>query len=83
MRLKSFRYLFSLLTLSIKLFLVLLEKNKLRLINEREQGTYILKPITNGSKKVNELIDASFLNERMKQNYLQAYQTRLNKLIRS
>lgn len=38
--------------------------------------------LTSSPPKVNELIDASFLNELTKQNYLQAYQTRLNKLIR-
>lgn len=32
-------------------FSVLLEKNKLRLIQEGEQGTYILKPISNAGKK--------------------------------
>jgi serine/threonine-protein kinase HipA len=32
-------------------FSVLLEKNKLRLIQEGEQGTYILKPIPNAGKK--------------------------------
>ena len=36
-------------------FSVLLEKNKLRLINEGEQGTYILKPIPNGSKNADQM----------------------------
>ena len=33
--------------------------------------------------KVVRLIDASFLSDKLKRNYLQAYQTRLNKLIRT
>lgn len=36
-------------------FSVLLEKNKLRLIKEGEQGTYILKPIPNVGKKNNQM----------------------------
>lgn len=36
-------------------FSVLLEKNKLRLIKEGEQGEYILKPIPNVSKQKNQL----------------------------
>ncbi|SHG15838.1 serine/threonine-protein kinase HipA [Salegentibacter echinorum] len=36
-------------------FSVLLEKNKLRLIKEGEQGTYILKPIPNIGKKNNQM----------------------------
>jgi len=36
-------------------FSVLLEKNKLRLINENERGTYILKPIPNAGKKCDQM----------------------------
>lgn len=36
-------------------FSVLLEKNKLRLINEGEQGTHILKPIPNAGKKRDQM----------------------------
>jgi len=36
-------------------FSVLLEKNKLRLINEGEQGKYILKPIPNVGKKLDQM----------------------------
>ncbi len=36
-------------------FSVLLEKNKLRLVNEGEHGTYILKPIPGVGKKANEM----------------------------
>ncbi len=36
-------------------FSVLLEKNKLRLINEGERGTYILKPIPNAGKKTDQM----------------------------
>ena len=36
-------------------FSVLLEKNKLRLINEEEHGTYILKPIPNAGKKADQM----------------------------
>ena len=36
-------------------FSVLLEKNKLRLINEGERGTYILKPIPTVGKKPNQM----------------------------
>lgn len=36
-------------------FSVLLEKNKLRLINENEQGTYILKPIPGAGKKPDQM----------------------------
>lgn len=36
-------------------FSVLLDKNKLRLINENEQGTYILKPITSAGKKPDQM----------------------------
>src|ERR1700712_1441986 len=36
-------------------FSVLLEKNRLRLINERERGTYILKPIPNAGKKSDQM----------------------------
>jgi serine/threonine-protein kinase HipA len=34
---------------------VLLDKNKLRLINENEQGTYILKPIPGAGKKPDQM----------------------------
>jgi serine/threonine-protein kinase HipA len=36
-------------------FSVLLEKNKLRLVNEDERGTYILKPIPRGGKKPDQM----------------------------
>lgn len=36
-------------------FSVLLDKNKLRLIKEKEQGQYILKPIPNIGKKANQM----------------------------
>lgn len=36
-------------------FSVLLDKNKLRLINEQEQGTYILKPIPNVGKLTDQM----------------------------
>jgi serine/threonine-protein kinase HipA len=36
-------------------FSVLLEKNKLRLINEGERGTYILKPIPNAGKREDQM----------------------------
>ncbi len=36
-------------------FSVLLEKNKLRLSNEGERGTYILKPIPNAGKKADQM----------------------------
>lgn len=36
-------------------FSVLMEKNKLRLINEGEKGTYILKPIPNVSKNADQM----------------------------
>jgi serine/threonine-protein kinase HipA len=41
----------------------------------------IFELLTSDPKKVSELIDASFLNDRTKRNYLQAYQTRLKKLV--
>lgn len=36
-------------------FSVLLDKNKLRLINEKEQGTYILKPFPGAGKKADQM----------------------------
>lgn len=33
-------------------------------------------------KKILELIDASYLSDKIKRNYKQAYQTRLKKLLR-
>ena len=36
-------------------FSVLLDKNKLRLINENEQGTYILKPIPGAGKRPDQM----------------------------
>jgi serine/threonine-protein kinase HipA len=36
-------------------FSLLLDKNKLRLINEDERGTYILKPIPNAGKKADQM----------------------------
>lgn len=41
-----------------------------------------LQTITSNHEKVEALIQASFLNEKTKRNYLQAYQTRLKKLNR-
>ena len=40
----------------------------------------IFQSLTSKSDKVMEMIDASFLNDRSKRNYLQAYQTRLKKI---
>ncbi|RPH32191.1 MAG: type II toxin-antitoxin system HipA family toxin [Bacteroidales bacterium] len=39
--------------------------------------------MTSYSNRVKGFIEASFLNDRFKRNYLQAYQTRLNRLMRS
>lgn len=38
--------------------------------------------LTSQEKKVLELIDASYLRDKIKRNYKQAYQTRLKKLLR-
>lgn len=38
--------------------------------------------LTNKDKKVSELIDVSYLNDKIKRNFKQAYQTRLKKLLR-
>lgn len=43
----------------------------------------VFKTMLANADKVQTLIEASFLNERSKRNYLQAYQTRLKKLTRS
>lgn len=47
-----------------------------------QQVESIYKELTTNSDTVNSLIKASFLNERMKRNYTQAYQTRIKKLLR-
>jgi serine/threonine-protein kinase HipA len=41
----------------------------------------ILNQLTSSSDKVTKLINASFLSDSLKRNYLQAYQTRLKKLM--
>lgn len=46
------------------------------------QVAKVFKDLTSKSDAVITLIEASFLDEKTKQNYTQAYQTRLNKLIR-
>jgi serine/threonine-protein kinase HipA len=50
-------------------------------INEKLQQS-ILEFMLSKSDKVETLINASFLSERMKRNYLQAYQGRVNKILR-
>jgi serine/threonine-protein kinase HipA len=42
----------------------------------------ILKKMTSNSPKIKTLIDASFLEEKYKRSYLQAYETRWNKLMK-
>lgn len=59
-------------------FYILAEKAQI----SESQVNGVFEQLTSAQKKVTELIDASFLNERTKRNYLQAYQTRLKKLIR-
>ena len=48
-------------------------------LNEK-QANSIIEIMLSNSSKVESLIKASFLSDRIKKNYLQAYQTRLNKL---
>ncbi|MEO1436979.1 MAG: HipA domain-containing protein [Bacteroidota bacterium] len=43
----------------------------------------ILDDMLDGTKEVDRLIEASFLNERTKRNYWQAYQTRLKRLLKT
>lgn len=47
-----------------------------------KQNSKILNEITSHEDKVLDLIELSYLNEKTKRNYAQAYQTRLKKLIR-
>ncbi|PQJ81488.1 type II toxin-antitoxin system HipA family toxin [Polaribacter glomeratus] len=49
----------------------------------KKQVDKVFKGLTSKSDKVLLLIEASFLNEKSKRNYIQGYQTRLNKLVRS
>ena len=42
----------------------------------------IFSSLTNNRDKVNTLVEASFLTDRIKGNFKQAYQTRFNKLLR-
>jgi len=48
-------------------------------INLKQKDAIFNKLLTN-SDKVKQLIEASYLNDKIKRNYLQAYQTRLKKL---
>ncbi len=48
-------------------------------LNKKQKNT-IFNNLLSKSDKVDELVNASFLNEKLKQNYTQAYQTRLKKL---
>lgn len=47
-----------------------------------KQSSKIFKEITSHEDKVLNLIELSYLDEKMKRNYAQAYQTRLKKLLR-
>ncbi len=47
-----------------------------------EQSKRIMEFMTSNIDKVMGLIDASFLNDRLKRNYLQAYQARLKRIMR-
>ncbi|MFV1450206.1 HipA domain-containing protein [Maribacter sp. HS] len=47
-----------------------------------KQSSKIFREITSHEDKVLDLIELSYLNEKTKRNYAQAYQTRLKKLIR-
>ena len=47
-----------------------------------KQSNKTMQLMTSNIDKVMALIDASFLNDRIKRNYLQAYQARLKKLVR-
>lgn len=42
----------------------------------------IFNELTNNSEKVYSLIEASYLNDKIKRNYTQAYQTRISRLLR-
>ena len=48
-----------------------------------KQSTKIFKEITSHEDKVLDLIELSYLDEKTKRNYAQAYQTRLKKLLRT
>ena len=48
----------------------------------KKQIEKVLKDLTSKQDDVLTLIEASFLNEKSKRNYMQAYQTRLKKLVR-
>ena len=45
-----------------------------------QQFSNIMNTMLNGEAQVEQLVKASFLNEKSKRNYLQAYQTRLKRL---
>ncbi len=47
-----------------------------------KQSVKVFKAITSSKEKVLALIEHSYLDEKTKKNYLQGYQTRLNKLLR-
>ncbi|MCB0458537.1 MAG: HipA domain-containing protein [Flavobacteriaceae bacterium] len=47
-----------------------------------KQVQKVYKDLTSKEEKVLELIDSSYLSDKMKRNYKQAYQTRLRKLLR-
>jgi serine/threonine-protein kinase HipA len=46
-----------------------------------KQTNKVFNSLLSNQDKVTKLIEASFLSDKLKRNYLQAYQTRLNKLI--
>ncbi|WP_010183000.1 hypothetical protein [Aquimarina agarilytica] len=48
----------------------------------KKQVKKVFKSITSNEGKVLTLVNASFLNEKTKRNYTQAYQTKLKKLLR-
>lgn len=48
----------------------------------KKQIDKVFKTLTSDEEKVIELVNSSFLNEKTKRNYIQAYQTRLKKLLR-
>lgn len=49
---------------------------------QKTQSVKILEELTSKQQAVLALIDVSFLDEKSKRNYTQAYQTRMNKLLR-
>lgn len=49
---------------------------------QKSQVVKIFEELTSKHREVLALIEVSFLNEKSKRNYIQAYQTRLNKLLR-